>query len=240
MPDLQANISTTLSVLAPANTPRAPSQPWLVTVSQWCAQTYASTCRIDAVIPNGVDLEAIPFGERPSDPPHLLFAGRIAPEKGAADAIAIARASGYRLIIAGGVYDQQYFNQQIQPWLVADSGAVTFLGPLPHERVWSLMADATAVLVPSHWEEPFGLAACEAQAAGAPVVAYARGGLRDIIADGETGVLIAPGDIAEAAACVPRAARMSRHACRNRVATRFTLERMAAAHERLYERMLHT
>ena len=237
MPDLHANISLALSTLAPPSAPRASSQPWLITVSQWCAGTYASTCRIDAVIPNGVDLDAIPFGERAADPPYLLFAGRIAPEKGAADAIAIARAAGYRLIIAGGVYDQAYFSERIQPSLRADPDAITLLGPLPHERVWSLMAGATAVLVPSQWEEPFGLAACEAQAAGAPVIAYARGGLRDIVADSETGVLIPPGDIAEAAASLPRVARMSRRACRERVAARFTLERMAAAHEELYQRI---
>jgi len=238
MPDLHANISATLSTLAPPDAPRAPSQPWLITVSQWCAGTYASTCRIDAVIPNGVDLAAIPFGERPANPPYLLFAGRIAPEKGAADAIAIARAAGYRLIIAGGVYDQEYFSDRIQPSLMAHPDALTLLGPLPHERVWSLMAGATAVLVPSQWEEPFGLAACEAQAAGAPVIAYARGGLRDIVADGETGSLIPPGDIAEAVASLPRVARMSRRACRERVAARFTLDWMAAAHEELYHRML--
>lgn len=238
MPDLHASISAALSTLAPPNQPRAPNQPWLVTVSQWCAETYAGTCRIDKVIPNGVDLDAIPFSARPADPPYLLFAGRISPEKGAADAISIARAAGYPLLMAGGVYDHQYFSQRIQPWLDSEPDAIQFLGPLPHEQVWSLMAGATATLVPSQWEEPFGLAACEAQAAGTPVIAYARGGLRDIIADGETGALVAPGAIAAAAASVPRVARMDRRACRARVTARFTLERMAEAHEQLYQRML--
>ncbi len=100
------------------------------------------------------------------------------------------------------------------------------------------MAGALAVLVPSQWEEPFGLAACEAQAAGAPVIAYARGGLRDIVADGMTGALIAPGDIAAAAARIPDVARIDRRACRDHVAAHFTLDRMAASHELLYQRML--
>ena len=238
MPNLHATISDALATLAPTDMPRAPSQPWLVTVSTWCAGTYAGTCRIDAVIPNGVDLDAIPFSAQTADPPYLLFAGRIAPEKGAADAITIARAAGYRLIIAGSVYDQEYFSQRIQPWLSLEPDAIQFLGPLPHERVWSLMAGALAVLVPSQWEEPFGLAACEAQAAGAPVIAYARGGLRDIVADGMTGALIAPGDIAAAAARIPDVARIDRRACRDHVAAHFTLERMAASHELLYQRIL--
>ncbi len=239
MPDLHADISATLFALAPPYAQRMPSQPWLVTVSQWCAGSYAETCRIDAVVPNGVDMDAIPFGARPTDPPYLLFAGRISPEKGSADAIAIARAAGFPLVMAGGVYDQAYFTQRILPWLEAESDNIRFLGPLPHERVWSLMAGATAVLVPSLWEEPFGLTACEAQAAGAPVIAYARGGLRDIIADGETGALVAPGDIAAAAASVPHMARLERRHCRRRAAEYFTLDRMAAGYEALYRRMLH-
>lgn len=238
MPNLHTNISETLAALAPAGQPRAGSQAWLLTVSQWCATTYADTCRIDAVIPNGVDLDAIPFGARAADPPYLLFAGRITPEKGAADAIAIARAAGYRLVIVGGIYDQDYFSQHIQPLLAAEPETIQFLGPAPHERVWSLMAGATAVLVPSQWEEPFGLVACEAQAAGAPVIGYARGGLRDIVASGETGVLVSPGDVVAASNAIGLAPGMSRRACRERVAARFTIERMAEAHERLYRLML--
>jgi UDP-glucose:tetrahydrobiopterin glucosyltransferase len=240
MPNLHTNISEALSSLAPPGQPRSHEKPWLVTVSQWCAKTYASTCRIDAVIPNGVDLDAIPFGAQPADPPFLLFAGRIAPEKGVADAITIARSADYPLLIAGGIYDQAYFRQRIYPWLNKKPDTIRYLGPLPHERVWSLMAGATAVLIPSYWEEPFGLVACEAQAAGAPVIAYARGGLRDIVADGETGVLITPGDIAAAATSIPFATRIDRRTCRARMAARFTLDKMAAAHERLYQRMLHS
>ncbi len=240
MPNLHASISAALTTLAPPSAPHAATQPWLITVSQWCAETYSGTCRIDAVIPNGVDLDAIPFGAHPADPPYLLFAGRIAPEKGAADAIAVARAAGYPLLLVGGIYDQAYFSQRIEPWLTDEPDMIQFLGPLPHERVWSLMAGATAVLVPSQWEEPFGLAACEAQAAGAPVIAYARGGLRDIVANDETGILITPGEIETAVSSVPRVARMSRRACRDRVATHFTIERMAVAHEQFYQRMLYS
>lgn len=238
MPDLHADISNTLRALAPAHQPRQTLQAWLITVSRWCASTYDQTCRIDEVIPNGVDLDAIPFGARAASPPFLLFAGRIAPEKGAADAIAIARAAGMRIIMAGGAYDQHYFETRIQPALAAEPEMVQYIGATAHERVWSLMAGATAVLVPSHWEEPFGLAACEAQAAGAPVVGYARGGLRDIVTNGVTGFLVEPGDTSAAAEAVPLAARLGRAACRDQVAARFTLARMAAAHDRLYQRML--
>jgi glycosyltransferase involved in cell wall biosynthesis len=238
MPDIHGNISAALASLAPAGEARAPGQPWLATVSIWCAETYAATCRIDAVIANGVDLDAIPFATQPASPPYLLYAGRIAPEKGAADAIAIARVAGMRLLLAGGVYDQAYFEREVAPWLRAESDVVEYLGSLSHKRVWSLMSGATAVLVPSRWEEPFGLTACEAQASGTPVVGYVRGGLRDIVADGVTGALVAPGDIAKAAAAVAKAPHFDRSACRHRVMRHFTLDAMADGYEALYARML--
>jgi glycosyltransferase involved in cell wall biosynthesis len=238
MPDLHTTISAALAHVAPANSQRTPGQPWLATVSRWCADTYAATCRIDTVIPNGIDLDAIPFGARAASPSYLLYAGRIAPEKGAADAIAIARAAGVPLRLVGGVYNAAYFSAEIEPWLTREPEWIHYLGSVSHEEVWALMAGALAVLVPSRWEEPFGLAACEAQAAGAPVIGYARGGLRDIVASGETGALVAPGDIAAAAAGVAQAARLDRRACRERMASRYTLASMAAGYERLYAQML--
>ena len=57
------------------------------------------------------------------------------------------------------------------------------------------MARAAVVLCPARWDEPFGLAAAEAQACGAPVVAFGRGGLREVIVDGVTGFLVPPDDV---------------------------------------------
>lgn len=238
MPSLGDDFDAALASLAPPGAPRSPRQPWLATVSTGCAETYRDVCRIDAVINNGVAVEAIPFGAQPASPPFLLFAGRISPEKGAADAISIARAANMSLLMVGGVYDQRYFSRQIEPLLQSEPSQVTYLGSLEHERVWELMAGATALLVPSHWEEPFGLAACEAQAAGAPVIAYARGGLRDIIVDRETGALVTPGDITAAAESVGWVSALNRRACRQRVERRFTLSQMATGYEALYARML--
>ena len=238
MPNIHSNISAALATLAPTSQPRITGQPWLATVSTWCAETFTATCRIDAVVPNGVDLDAIPFSEHADSQPYLLYAGRIAPEKGAGDAVAIARAAGVPLRLAGGIYDQAYFEREVEPWLVAEPDAITYLGSLAHTRVWSQMAGATAVLVPSRWEEPFGLTACEAQAAGAPVIGYARGGLHDIVADGETGALVTPDDVSAAAASVSRVAELDRRACRARIATHFTLAAMATGYEALYARML--
>lgn len=71
---------------------------------------------------------------------------------------------------------------------------VTALGPWPRELVMETVRRCLFAVVPSIWPEPFGLVALEAAAAGRPVVASDIGGLRDIVVDGETGLLAAPGD----------------------------------------------
>lgn len=238
MAALDPAITATLAALAPARQPRTPSQPWLTTVSHACAATYYDACRIDAVIYNGLDLAAIPFGPTPAPNPYALFAGRITPEKGVEDAIQIALAAGLRLLLVGGVYDQQYNVERIQPLLAAHPDQLAHMGAQPREEVWRLMAGAAVTLVPSLWEEPFGLVACEAQAAGAPVIGYDSGGLREVVAQGETGALVARGRIAEAASAARAYARYDRLACRRRVASLFSLQATVSAYERLYQRML--
>ena len=238
MPALDPAIDAILSALVPARQPRAPRQPWLVTVSQACAATYSDICRIDAVVYNGIDLAAIPFGAAPAPDGHALYAGRITPEKGVEDAIEIALAAGTRLILVGDIYDQGYYATRIEPLLAAHPNRLTYLGPRSREGVWELMSQAAAVLVPSHWDEPFGLVACEAQAVGAPVIGYAAGGLREVVAQGQTGALVGRGQIAEAAVALREVARYDRRECRQRVAAHFSLEATVAGYEALYRSML--
>jgi len=72
---------------------------------------------------------------------------------------------------------------------------VVHLGPWPHAAVMEAWRRCRIALVPSVWAEPFGLVALEAMAAGRPVIASATGGLLDIVVDGETGLLVPPGDL---------------------------------------------
>jgi glycosyltransferase involved in cell wall biosynthesis len=211
----------------------------LASVSRACAGSYLPEVRVEDVIYNGLDLAPLPFGAAPASDPYLLFAGRMAPEKGVADALAIARAAGMRLVLAGGVYDQAYFAREVVPLLepLRATGHAEYLGQQPRERVWDLMAGATAVLVPSHWDEPFGLVPCEAQACGAPVVGYAIGALPEVVAHGETGWLVPRGDVAAAAAAVARVGELDRAAGRARVAERFSIAAMLNGYERLYDRI---
>jgi UDP-glucose:tetrahydrobiopterin glucosyltransferase len=99
------------------------------------------------------------------------------------------------------------------------------------------MARAAVVLCPARWEEPFGMVAAEAQACGTPVVAFRRGALGEVIAEGTTGFLVAPDDVAAAAEAVSRAAELSRARCRDHAERRLDLELSLDAHEQLYARV---
>lgn len=251
LPAVDPQIRQMLATLAPASRP-TPTR--LVTVSQACAATYASHCRIDAVIYNGIDLAQVPFGAQPrclpdaiastdalAQRPYLLYAGRITPEKGVEDALEIAARAGLPLLLAGGIYDQAYFDSRIAPRLATDDASersAWYLGSLDRAALWPLMSGALAVLCPARWDEPFGLVACEAQAAGAPVVGYARGGLVEVVDSGATGYLVAPEDVAAAAAAVGMCATLDRAACRARVARLFSLDAMLDAYEVFYAETL--
>lgn len=235
LPLQDESIRAILAMIAPRES--APSTR-LVTVSEACAATYLPFCRIDQVIYNGIQIERIPFRDAPATPSYLLYAGRISPEKGVEDAVEIARRAGERLIIAGGIYDHEYFAERLEPQLRARPDDVTYVGQLSREQIWSLMGGARALLVPSYWDEPFGLVAAEAQAAGTPVIAYARGGLREVVSDGITGSLVDPGDIDSASSAVAEAGRYDRAGCRSWVAGRFSLDTMLDAYLQFYHSML--
>lgn len=236
LPPVDDNIAKLLGVLAPPN--GAPTRVWLTTVSQACAAAWSPFCAISAVIYNGVDLASIPFSERPAERPSLLFAGRISPEKGVDDALEIAVRAGLPLTLAGDVYDRSYYEDQFAPRLKRLSARAHYLGSVTREDLHRLMGAAQALLCTPHWDEPFGLVACEALAAGTPVVGYRRGGLAEVVAEGETGYLVAPGDVDAAVAAVQRIAAIDRRACRARVEQRFRLETMLDTYEAFYAKTL--
>ena len=108
---------------------------------------------------------------------------------------------------------------------------------VPRTSLWQAMARAAVVLYPARWDEPFGMAAAEAQACGTPVVAFRRGGLSEVIMDGVTGFLVPPGDVRAAAEAVSKVAGLSRLACREHAESRLDLALSLDAHERLYRRV---
>ncbi len=102
-----------------------------------------------------------------------------------------------RIDVYGDAYDAQYAREQIDPR--RGSPGVAIHPAISRASLWAAMAQAAVVICPAMWDEPFGMAAADAQATGTPVVAFRRGGLAEIISDGVTGFLVAPGDIQSAA-----------------------------------------
>jgi len=208
--------------------------PAVAGVSAFQAAAWSRAVTIDAILPPYVPTRAIPWSAAAG--PGAIFAGRLSPEKGAAEAIDIARAAGITIDVYGDTYDARYAREQIDPRREAPGVAVH--GGVARTALWAAMARAAVVLCPARWDEPFGMAAAEAQACGTPVVAFRRGGLGEMIADGVTGFLVAPDDIRGAADAVRRAAGISRPACRAHAESDLDLERSQDAHEQLYARVI--
>jgi glycosyltransferase involved in cell wall biosynthesis len=180
----------------------------------------------------------VPTGEiefSPGGGSGAVFAGRFSPEKGAAEAIEIARAAGIPVELFGDSYDEEYARAKIEPQR-GEPGVVVH-GSVPRMSLWQVMARALVVLCPAKWDEPFGMVAAEAQACGTPVVAFRRGALSEVIVDRETGFLVAPGDIDAAAQAVGRAPRLSRRRCRAHAESRLDLASTLDVHERMYEQL---
>jgi glycosyltransferase involved in cell wall biosynthesis len=185
-----------------------------------------------ATVHHGVDLQSLPLSTTPGS--HLVAFGRVHPDKGTAQAIAIAGAVGRRLVICGIVQDERYFAEQVQPHV--DGDAVVFLGSVGPQRRAEVLGSAAALLHPIAFDEPFGLSVVEAMACGTPVVAYRRGSMPEVVDEGVTGFLTV--DVTSAAAAVGSATALDRAAVRARAAARFGADRMVEDYLRVYERVL--
>lgn len=181
-----------------------------------------------ATIYNGIDLSLYPLQE--SRGHDLVFLGRIHPDKGVHLAIEVARLSGRRLIIAGIVQDESYFQQQIKPYI--DDRNISYIGPVGVSEKNKLFAQACAVVHLNTIPERFGLVLVEANAAGVPVIAMDLGSCREVIQHGRTGFLVA--NVNEAINTLERLPEIDRSACRQRVAQYFSIQAMVEAYERVY------
>ena len=163
---------------------------------------------------------------------YLAFLGRIAPEKGPDRAIRIARACGIPLKIAAKVdkVDQHYFETVIRPML--DQPGVEMVGEISEAEKPAFLSGALGLLMPIDWPEPFGLVMIEAMGCGAPVIAFNRGSVPEIIEDGLTGFIVE--DETGAIGAVERLLALSRDKVRARFEQRFSARRMAEDYLSLY------
>ena len=183
-----------------------------------------------ATVHNGIDVATYPMGQ--GDGGYLLFLGRFHPDKGAHLAIEVARRTGRRLVLAGKLNEpaeRAYFGDAVAPRL---GPGIDYVGEADAATKRELYAGASALLFPVQWEEPFGLVMVEAMACGTPVVALRRGSVPEVVAHGETGMVVDEPD--ELVAAVGAAEALDRHRCRSRAEQCFDLSKMVAGYEVAY------
>lgn len=180
------------------------------------------------VVPNGVDTEAWPLGAGGRG---AVWFGRITEEKGTHLAIDAAEQAGTELRLAGPVSDPVYFRRYVEPRL--RGGSVSYLGHLPRAELARLVGEATVALVTPDWDEPYGLVVAESLSCGTPVVAFARGGIPEIL-DEHSGRLVGPGDVGAMARAIGEAAGLPRSRVRARALVQCSEAAMVAAYEERY------
>jgi glycosyltransferase involved in cell wall biosynthesis len=166
---------------------------------------------------------------------YFAFLGRISPEKGVDRAIEIARRAGVKLRIAAKVdaADERYWRESIKPLL--HDPLIKFVGEVDEAHKPGFLGNATALLFPIDWPEPFGLAMIEAMSCGTPVIAWPHGSVPEIVDHGVTGYIV--NSIDEAVLAVHRAGRLPRAQVRARFVERFSASHMAQGYLDVYARL---
>jgi glycosyltransferase involved in cell wall biosynthesis len=185
-----------------------------------------------ATIYHGIDLHQFTF--RPEPGTYLLFFGRIHPDKGAREAVAIAQKFGMPLIMAGIVQDQAYFTRHVEPYI--DGKQVMYVGSVGPVQRNDLLGGAYALLHPINFDEPFGLSVIEAMACGTPVIACHRGSMPEVIAHRRTGFLVNSAN--EAIKALSHIPELKRTTCREWVEARFSVDRMVEDYSNLYKQII--
>jgi UDP-glucose:(glucosyl)LPS alpha-1,2-glucosyltransferase len=198
--------------------------------------------RMPAILPNCIDLAGLP-PPAPTRENLILFVGRVVPEKApdvfvAACAAVLPRLPGWRAALIGADRFRQDspdtgFVRSVRA--AADAAGIALLGYRDHPETLSAMARAAILVMPSRWQEPFGLTALEAMASGAALICSPRGGLPEV--GGDAALYADPDDQAAVTAAIlalaTDSARLAAQAqAGRRRARRFDLPDAAA--------MLHT
>ncbi len=185
-----------------------------------------------ATVHHGIDMES--FALHPCPGEHLVFFGRIHPDKGTAHAIEVARRCGRRLDIAGIIQDEKYFREQVAPHI--DGERVRYLGAVDASARAEVLGGAHALLHLIDFDEPFGYSIVEAMACGTPVIAHARGSMGELIAHGQNGFLV--DGIESAVTAVAAAGTLDRAAIAAIAADRFTVSAMVDKYVAVYREVL--
>jgi glycosyltransferase involved in cell wall biosynthesis len=200
-------------------------------VSRHTADSWGHVIKDITVVANGVDVHRWPQGPGGA---RLVWFGRLTPEKGTHLAIAAARRAGKALDIAGPVSDAKYFAERIAPEL---DDSIRYVGHLDQRALSRLVGSSAAALVTPMWDEPYGLVVAEAMSCGTPVVAFARGGVPEIVGP-QGGRLVPADDIDAMAAALPEVLELDRAQVHRYARMRCSSSAMVTSYLDLYRAMI--
>jgi starch synthase len=164
-----------------------------------------------AVIHNGIDLEQYRpttdrsyLAKKGITGPYLLFVGRISRQKGILqliEAMAYLKDTGFKLVLCAGAPDTPELEREVQQGIAANPNIIWINEMVPKPKLIQLYSHALLFVCPSIYE-PFGIINLEAMACQTPVVASRVGGIKEVVVDGETGVLVEPDQPQKLAAAI--------------------------------------
>jgi len=180
---------------------------------------------------HGIDIENFTLHKEPGT--YLLYFGRIHPDKGTWEAIQVAKLAKMKLVIAGIIQDQSYYDKYVKPNLNEDINYIGSVGPDERNNV---LGNAYALLHPISFNEPFGLSIVEAMACGTPVMAFNKGSMPEIIQNGINGFIVS--SVEEMAEKIKDVMHISRDTCRESVELKFTQVMMVKEYIKVYNEIL--
>jgi len=184
-----------------------------------------------ATVYNGINVAD--FTLRKAVGEYLLYFGRIHPDKGTHEAIQIAKRFNMRLIIAGFIQDQRYYEEKVEPFL---DDEIVYVGNSGPQKRDTLLGNAYALLHPISFDEPFGLSVAESMLCGTPVVAFNRGSMPELIVQEKTGFLVDTVD--EAVSVLKDVRQIDRTYCRSWAEENFSREKMVDDYIKVYRKIL--
>ena len=201
--------------------------------SSYQAETFSGLTQPLHILSNGIDIALYDFCPQPKK--QLAWIGRISPEKGLEDAVALSREMNIPLKIMGKLQDKYYWQKICRDYPHAP---VEYLGFLSTKEMQKIVRECWALLMTHRWVEAFGNVAIEALACGVPIVSYRRGGPKEIVKDGKTGFLVTPDSITDLVDAVSRLGEINRYQCRQQAEMEFSLEALGNRFEKWFETIL--
>jgi len=180
---------------------------------------------------HGIPIRKYHYRETSED--YFFYVGRICADKGVDLAVKLAKKMGFRLLIAGLMQDQQYFDREIKPFL---NDKIEHLGMITEEEKINLLGGAKAFLHLNTYPEGFGLTLIEAMACGTPVIGMNLGSIPEVVQNGKTGIVLS--GISEVESAINNIGKIKREDCRKRVEKYFSIERMVNDYEKVYNDIL--